>query len=160
MIMKKLYVILLLALLPLAAMAQDGKSIYRKYSDSKDVSAVYISSAMFRMMGKLPDMQISKEDKVNLSPIVKTLQGLYVLDSSNADVNAAMAKDVETFVKRGKYELMMEVKDSGETVHIYTCGDESVINGLVLTNISDNTCTFICLDGTIPRQQLEQALAQ
>lgn len=152
--------ILLLALLPLAAMAQDGKSIYRKYSDSKDVSAVYISSAMFRMMGKLPDMQISKEDKVNLSPIVKTLQGLYVLDSSNADVNAAMAKDVETFVKRGKYELMMEVKDSGEIVHIYTCGDESVINGLVLTTVSDNTCTFICLDGTISRQQLEQALAQ
>lgn len=157
--MKKLYIILLLAFMPLAAMAQDGKSIYRKYSDAKDVSAVYISSAMFRMMGKLPDMEMNRE-KVNLTPIVKTLQGLYVLDSSNADINASLAKDVEAFVKQGKYELMMEVKDSGEIVHIYTCGDESVITGLVLTTVSDNTCTFICLDGTISRQQLEQILAQ
>ena len=34
--------------------AQDSKGIYNKYSDNDEVSAVYISAAMFKLMGKVP----------------------------------------------------------------------------------------------------------
>ena len=46
--MKKLATLLAAFLLLTAgAKAQDGKGIYNKYSDNEEVSAVYISSAMF-----------------------------------------------------------------------------------------------------------------
>ena len=48
-----------LFLLTTGAWAQDGKGIYNKYSDNEDVSAVYISSSMFKLMGnKVPNMDL------------------------------------------------------------------------------------------------------
>ena len=48
--MKKIALIAAFSLLVATAFAQDGKSIYNKYSDEKNVSAVYISPTMFRLM--------------------------------------------------------------------------------------------------------------
>ena len=47
--MKRIIIIATLLLASISAFAQSGKSIYQKYSDAENVSAVYISSAMFRM---------------------------------------------------------------------------------------------------------------
>ena len=46
--MKKIFAIAAAMLVTVSAFAQDGKSIYKKYSDAENVSAVYISPAMFR----------------------------------------------------------------------------------------------------------------
>ena len=46
--MKRFILIALAALFGAGAFAQDGKSIYNKYSEAENVSAVYISPAMFR----------------------------------------------------------------------------------------------------------------
>ena len=54
--MKRIVLSIMAVLLPLAAFSQSGKSIYNKYSDCEGVSAVYISPAMFRMMGSLPSL--------------------------------------------------------------------------------------------------------
>ena len=44
--MKKLFIIAATLLLGIFAHAQDGKSIYNKFSDEEGVSAVYISPSM------------------------------------------------------------------------------------------------------------------
>lgn len=156
--MKKILAIAAAMLLAAAALAQDGRSIYRKYSDEKGVSAVYISTAMFRLVGKLPDLEIGDED-VNVASIVKSLDGMYILSSGNPDVNARILKDAGKIANAGNYEMLMEVKDSGETVNIYTAGDDEEINHLVLVASEPEECTFICLDGKIPRKELEKLIA-
>ena len=50
--MKQFYIIVAMLLLSISALAQDGRSLYNKYSDLADVEAVYISPAMFRLIGK------------------------------------------------------------------------------------------------------------
>lgn len=157
--MKRIVILFAALLLTVSAFAQNGKTIYQKYSDAENVSAVYISPAMFRLMGQIPDMEVG-EDKVNLSPIIRSLTGLYVLDSENPSINGSLRADAERYIKSGRYELLMEVKDSGETVHIYTVGNEKVIEGFVMLAAQSDEVTFICLDGQMPRKEFEDLMAR
>jgi len=156
--MKKLYIALAMLLVSVAALAQDGRSLYNKYSDCENVEAVYISPAMFRLIGRIPDVELQDEN-VNLAPIIKSLSGLYILSISEGNVAAELAADVDRFIKKGKYELLMETKDSGEVTRMYTVGNETVVNSFVLLSHEGTEVDFICIDGTIPRDKLEEIIA-
>ena len=148
-----------LMLLSLSAFAQDGKSIYQKYSDAENVSAVYISPAMFRLIGRIPDLETG-ENKVNLTPVIRSLSGMYIINSENASINNQLRSEAERFIKAGKYELLMEVKDHGEAVRMYTVGTDKLINGFVMLAAEPEEVTFICLDGQMPRDQFESLVAE
>lgn len=157
--MKHITLILAALLLSLSALAQNGKSIYQKYSDAEQVSAVYISPAMFRLIGKIPDIDTGS-DKVNLSPVIRSLTGMYILNSENAAINGQLRAEAERFIQSGKYELLMEAKDSGQTMRMYTVGNDKVVNGFVMLAAEADEVTFICLDGQMPRDQFEDLLAK
>lgn len=157
--MKRMILVAAALLCALAVSAQDGKNIYNKYSEADNVSAVYISPAMFRLMGKIPDMDFGQGD-VNISEIIKSMNGLYILSSENASINKELRRDAEKFVNSGKYELLMEMKDDGEVCHVYTMGDEKTIKGFVLISIDGDECNFICMDGDMPRDKFEEIISQ
>ena len=146
-------------LLTISSFAQDGKSIYQKYSDSEDISAVYVSPAMFKLIGRLPDIEMNSGE-VNFYPIIKSLTGLYIINSSNKNINAQLYADVEKFIKSGRYELLMEAKDSGEAVRMYTVGNDSVVNSFVMVAKDGEETTFICIDGNMNRTDMEKLLAE
>lgn len=156
--MKKAIIIAAALLLAVSSFAQNGKSIYTKYSDSEGISAVYISPAMFRMMGRVPSMEVNDTD-VDLSRIIMDLKGMYILNSENPKTNAAIRSDVNKFISKGEYELIMEVKDNGETVRIYTVGDPKTVKGFVLLADERDECVFICIDGSMPREELTSLIA-
>ena len=157
--MKRFVLVAALLLTAITAFAQNGKSIYQKYSEAEGVSAVYISPAMFRLIGKIPDLQIEGED-VNLAPIIKSLTGLYLIDSENPAINASLKADAEQFVRKGNYELLMEAKDSGETMRLFTVGTETLVNGFVMIADEGDETTFIFLDGKMNREELEKVIAE
>jgi phosphosulfolactate synthase (CoM biosynthesis protein A) len=157
--MKRIYALLVMLAVSVAAFAQNGRSLYNKYSDYENVEAVYISPAMFRLMGKIPDMEL-QEENVNLGPIIKSLTGLYILSTTREDIAADLAADVNHFIQRGSYELLMEAKDNGEVMRLYTVGDEQIVNSLVMLARDAAETSFICLDGTMPRDQLETLIAE
>jgi len=157
--MKRIALIAALLLLTISSFAQNGRSIYQKYSDTEGVSAVYISPAMFRLMGKMPELQMEGED-INLAPLVLSLSGLYLISCEDSAVGKEIIKDAEKLVAAGKYELLLEAKDSGEAVRIYTVGDDKTVTGFVMIAADSSETTFICLDGTMEREELENLLAQ
>ncbi len=157
--MKRLFFFAVMLLVTISSFAQEGKSIYQKYSDSENISAVYVSPAMFKLIGKLPDIELN-DGEVNLYPIIKTLTGLYIISSENPNINAQLYADVEKFIKSGRYELLMEAKDSGQTVRIYTVGNDVTVNSFVMLAKDGDETTFICIDGNINRSDLEKLLAE
>ena len=157
--MKRIVILFAALLLTCSAFAQNGKSIYQKYSDAEKVSAVYVSPAMFRMIGRIPDLEMG-DDNVNLSPVIRALTGLYILNSENPDINGNLRADAERFIKSGKYELLMEAKESGEVMRLYTVGDENIVHSLVMLAREATETSFICLDGDMPRDQLESLIAE
>lgn len=157
--MKQLYIIVAMLLMGISAFAQDGRSLYNKYSDYDNVEAVYISPAMFRLIGKIPDVEMNNES-VNLGPIIKTLSGLYILSIKDGPVALDLADDVNRFIKKGQYELLMEAKESGQVMRMYTVGDDFTVNSFVMLAREADEVNFICIDGTIPRDQLEDLVAK
>ena len=157
--MKHIVFLIAALLLTLSAAAQNGKSIYQKYSDEENVSAVYISPAMFRLIGKIPEINTG-DGEVNLSPIIRSLSGMYIINSENENINASLRAEAERFIKSGHYEMLMEAKDSGETVRMYTVGNEKVVEGFVMLAAEAASVTFICLDGQMPRDDFETIIAK
>ena len=157
--MKKFILIAALMIASVAAFAQSGKSIYQKYSDCEKVGAVYISPAMFRLIGQIPDLEVEDED-INLTPIIKSLKGLYLINSENPDIRESVIKDVERFVDSDAYELLMEAKEEGETVRIFTMGNEQTVKGFVMLAIEAAELTFICIDGEMDRNDLNATFAK
>jgi len=157
--MKQLYILVAMLLMSISAFAQDGRSLYNKYSDYDNVEAVYISPAMFRLIGKIPDMEV-QDGSVNLGPLVKSLSGLYILSIKESRIAQDLADDVNRFIKKGEYELLMEAKDNGQVMRMYTVGDDFVVNSFVMIAREGDEVNFICLDGTMPRDQLENLIAE
>ena len=152
--MKRLYVILILLVVSVSAIAQDGRAIYTKYSDLPGVEAVYISSAMFRLIGKIPDVEMNGED-VNLAPIIKSLKGFYILNTEDKAVGNDLYADVTKRLDRGEYELLMEAKEDGEVMRLYTAGDDFTVRSFIMLTRDASEVTFMGLDGEMPRDQLE-----
>ena len=113
---------------------------------------------MFRLIGKIPDVEMDGEN-VNLGPIIKSLSGLYILSIKQGAIADDLAADVNRFIKKGQYELLMEAKDSGEVTRMYTVGNDSVVNSFVMLSHDGAETNFICIDGTIPRDKLESLIA-
>lgn len=157
--MKKLFIIVLAALLGISAHAQDAKSIYNKFSDEKGVSAVYISPSMFKLMGKLPELEVGNGgEKVDITPLVQSLKGFYLINTSDKGIINRMNSDVKKLLGNDSYELMMEAKNDGETVRFYTDGDDNIIRSFVMMATDGDDATFISMDGLINRQALERAI--
>lgn len=140
--------------------ANTGLKIYNKYSDLNGVSAVYISPAMFKMMGNLPEIDTEVGEDVNLAPIVRTLRGMYLIGIEDARAARDLAADVNEFISRGDYEMLMEVKDDGESVRICTQGDDEVVKGFVFFATDCDEVTFIYLDADMPRADFDRLMAQ
>lgn len=151
--MKKIIAFAAIVLMSLSAFAQSGKSIYTRYSDEKGVEAVYISPNMFKLIGKIPDVNTGNGD-VNLAPIIRNLSGFYLLSTSSPRVISDLSQDVQKLIRAGKYELMMEAKDDGETVRIYTENKGEDIVSLVFFSSEPDEVSFICVDGLIKQEEL------
>ena len=157
--MKRIIIVAAMLLTTIASFAQSGKSIYQKYSEAEGVSAVYISPAMFRLMGKIPDLNVEGEN-VNLAPVIQSLSGLYLITSSNPQINSSIKTEADKLVKSGHYELLMEAKDSGELVRMYTVGTKDFVEGFVMITVDGEEVTFISLDGKMNRDELDNLLAK
>ena len=149
-------------LIAAGAYAQSGKSLYNKYSDSNGVSAVYISPALFRMIGQLPnlDVEASNGEKVDIAPLIRSFEGFYLLNVSDKAQAAELKQEVQTMIKAGRFEVLVEAKDSGNTMRIYTVGDDKTISSLVLLAQEGDSVQFICLEGSINRNDFENLIAQ
>lgn len=156
--MKRLILAAVLMLAAVSVYAQSGKSIYNRYSDEKGVEAVYISPSMFKMLGRIPDMEIEDSD-INLTPIIKSLEGLYILESDNKTVSSKIKADVDKMLQSRTYELIMEAKEDGEVLRIYTYEMDGYIRNFLLTSMEDDEYTVICLDGKMLKEELETIIA-
>jgi hypothetical protein len=62
-------------------------------------------------------------------------------------------------ISKGRYELIMEVKDEGETLQMYTSGNEKTIESFVFISSDRDSVQFICIDGEMNRSDIEKLIA-
>jgi len=156
--MKRSILTLIISMVAISAFGQDYKTIYQKYSDDDRVTAVYISPAMFKMIGKLPEVKI-EENGLDLAPMIKSMTGFYMLQTEDSSLAEKISKDVTRIVGGGKFETLMEIKDKGQKVNILSLGDDQFLKSLLLTVFDSGESVFIGIDGLMNRADVENAVA-
>ncbi len=113
--MKKYLVITVMALLPLAGFSQ---SIFDKYEDLDDVSAVVVSKSMFNLLAKM-DVDVDDPEAQEYMDMAQSLSGLKVFITENPKISADMKSEVTKYLKSSKMEELMRVKDKDANVKFY-----------------------------------------
>lgn len=157
--MRKILISAVASLVCLAAGAQDYKSLYTKYSDNDKITSVYVSPAMFKLIGKVPEVRLNEGD-VDLAPMIKSMTGFYMLQTEDQELGDKIAKDLKRIVDGKRMELMMEVNDKGQKVKVFSIGDKDFIKSMVLTLAKGPEKMFVSIDGLMRRSELEEAIGQ
>ena len=150
---------LLLISAAISVQAQDWSDIYNRYSGKKGVSAVYISPAMFNLIKELPDIQIESDD-VNLSGIIKGFSGMYILDVENSDLAASLAREIDSMVRQGRFELLMEAVEESEKMHMYIVKKGETVTDFLLLATEPGSTSVISITGNIPMAELQKILSR
>lgn len=113
--MKKLAVVLLVAVLPSIGYSQ---SIFDKYEDMDNVGSVIVNKGMIDLVSKIGEMDDDEETREFIE-VAKGLQGVKVFMTEDESVSLDMSKTVSRYLKSSKLEELMRVKDKDVNVKFY-----------------------------------------
>ncbi len=113
--MKNSIVIVLLTLMPLIGFSQ---SIFDKYEDLDEVSAVVINKSMFNLLAKM-EVDMDDPEAQEYMNMAKKLNGLKVFVTEDTKVSSDMKATVAKYLKSEKLEELMRVKDKNTNVKFY-----------------------------------------
>lgn len=113
--MKKYLVITVMVLLPLTLFSQ---SIFDKYEDLDNVSAVVVSKSMFNLLAKM-DVDVDDPEAQEYMDMAQNLTGLKVFITEDAKISADMKGEVTKYLKSSEMEELMRVKDKDANVKFY-----------------------------------------
>jgi tellurite resistance protein len=114
-IMKKIAFIALLTVLPALGFSQ---SVFDRFEDLDNVSAVVVNKSMFNLLSKI-DVEVDDPEAEEFMSIAKSLNGLKVFSTEDAKISADMKATVESYLKSAKLEELMRVKDKDANVKFY-----------------------------------------
>ena len=113
--MKKLIIIAIIAFMPLAGFSQ---SLFDKYEDLDNVSAVVVNKSMFNLLSKI-DVEVDDPEAKDFMDIAQSLNNLKVFITEDKAVSADMKASVNSYLKSAKLEELMRVKDKDANVKFY-----------------------------------------
>jgi hypothetical protein len=105
-----------MAMMALSLQANAQVKEFEKYADTKNVTYVYISKFMLRMVGKGSSPSVPG---VNTQSIMNKLNGIQIISSEEEAATARLKTETQSIIKQGKYELLMQVDENDEKVRIY-----------------------------------------
>jgi len=109
-------IILCVAMLMASVTTNAQVKAFEKYADTKNVTYVYISKFMLRMVDASSAPSVPG---VNTQSLMKKLNGIQIISSDNKNAIVRLKADAQSIVKQGKYELLMQMDEDGEKVRIY-----------------------------------------
>ena len=113
--MKKLVLILAIAILPVASFAQ---SIFDNYEDMDGVTSVVVNQNMFKLLSKI-DVETNDKEAQDYINLIENLTSLKVLSTGDEGISAKMKAEVTSYLKKSNLQELMRVKDGEQTVKFY-----------------------------------------
>jgi|SRR5690625_1076348 len=144
--MKKILIVILMLGVSFVSTAQN----FEKYEEMADVNGVFITENMFKLLSKL-DIESDKEDQQYFE-MIKSLEGLKVLSTTNSKIGSEMKTDAEKYISSGGLEELMRVKNDGKSLKFYSKpgNSEEKIRQLFMfmTQDEDTTTRYVLLSLT------------
>lgn len=113
--MKKSLIIILMAMLPFTGISQ---SLFDKYEDLDNVTAVIVSKGMFNLLSKI-DVEVDDPEAQDFMDIAKSVSSLKVFTTEDKAIGTDMAASVNSYLKSSSLEELMRIKDKDANVKFY-----------------------------------------
>lgn len=113
--MKKSLIALMLCMLPFMSNAQD----FTKYENMKDVTAMVMTSKMFKLLSNI-DFNSEDPEAQQYLKLIEDLDNIQVFVSEKPEVRKQMMGDVNTYLKKTNMDELMRVNDDGKVVKFYS----------------------------------------
>ncbi|HEU0136587.1 MAG TPA: DUF4252 domain-containing protein [Flavobacterium sp.] len=108
--MKKLFVTLVLALMPTLFF---GQAAFDKFDGQDDVTSVVVNKKMFQMMGN-----VKNQESQQYLDLIKKLDNLRVFTTTSARVTNEMKSTAENYIKSAGMEELMRITEKGQNIRI------------------------------------------
>lgn len=139
--MKRFLFILLTLCLCVDTFSQD--SFFRKFADHEDITSVYISKSMLRLM---PDMQTGG---IDIGRVSSKLDNIQILSCEKQEVIPQIRKELTYISPQNGYEELMKVNDAGEHIVIYLKENTGEPKEYVLLCDEKKELTVVILKGNL-----------
>lgn len=148
--MKKIYLILVMALAPMMGFSQSSFDVFE---DIDDVTTVSVSQSMFRLMAKFGGSSPENQEYFDM---VETLKGLKVYVTENTQVASDMKKVAESYIKSQNLIELMRVKeaDSNVIIYVHEGRDEDHVEELLMLVQEEGQAVIMSLTGDIDLNQV------
>ena len=90
-----------------------------KYEEMPEVDGVFITQNMFELLSKI-DIESDDPEEQNFVELIKNLEGIKVLTTTNSEVGLQMKTDVKSYISSGNLEELMRVKKDGKFLKFYS----------------------------------------
>ncbi|MDR2042034.1 MAG: DUF4252 domain-containing protein [Tannerella sp.] len=145
--MKAKYILIVLCVLCVRmGFAQD--KLFEKYSEMDNVTSIYISKAMFRMIPNIKDLDM------NLATLKDKIEALQLINCSEAELISRMRKDFSQLVQSGRLELM-RIRDGKKRITFYSDQKGNRIRELLMLADTDSSFTVIQLTGDFTLKDIQ-----
>ena len=168
--MKKAIIMLAVLLVPVMTFAVDpgGKISKRKvssfvsqYRNKQGVDVFELGSLGTAFVKSIFSVSsVNDKDAREALTMLKGLKGLTIISYEDAEPGLKKTIDGKLQKMLKGVDLLMEAKDNGQTMRMYTLGDEKIVNSFVMLALENDETTFICIDGKMNRKDLEKVLAE
>jgi hypothetical protein len=113
--MKKNIIIVLVAVLPLMGFSQ---SMFDKFEDLDNVSAVVVNESMFKLLSKI-NVEVDDKEAQDFMDIAQNLKNLKVFITEDKKISMDMEITMEKYLKSASLQELMRVKDKDANVKFY-----------------------------------------
>ncbi|MCP3895073.1 MULTISPECIES: DUF4252 domain-containing protein [Bacteroides] len=146
---KKIILSILVLLFCLIGNAQNN--LFDKYSDLHNVSSVYISKTMIEMNPNL----YTKD--VFIGKVAGQLDAVYIISTMDNGTKKDLRKDIDEFIQKGKYELLMKQKGvvSRSAFYVKRKGTDQVRELIMITD-GAATLKFVSLIGDLTLKDIQK----
>lgn len=113
--MKKLILILTVALMTQMAFAQDT---FDKFESMRGVKSLVVNQKMFKLLSKV-DLNSDDPDMQAYLNLVENMENVKVFETSDGGVAGQMRDAMTGYISGGNLEELMRAKDDGKNVKFY-----------------------------------------
>jgi hypothetical protein len=149
--MKKIAILLVMAIIPGFIMAQDVvDKLIKKYQGQDGFTTVIVHKDLFEMIAAIDD----DEDLAKMKGMIENIRIIALESDSVRNIN--FYKEIISQVNVGSYKELMIIKQSDEDVVFYAKYDNNVIEELLLIAGGNDDNAVISIKGKINLKDMAQ----
>lgn len=95
-----------------------AQSPFDKYEDMEQVTSAVVSGKMFKIMSNI-QIESNDQEVKDYMDIAKSITGLQFFTTESAAIAKQMENDVKSYLRNGKLEELMRVKDKDVNLKFY-----------------------------------------